>query len=783
MKPMKINTNSIFKTALSLAAVVLFGTQASAQCDPPVGPLVVSQIESTSARGTWNASPNDPTGVQYEWEVRFDDASLPGTGSEVATGLTENGSLTTVVSSLQFDTDYVFYVRYICDDSTPIFSPWIASAPFATLTLQAPQATPPTSVGGTGFRANWIPEPGASNYLFDLSTENDFSSFVGIYENLSVTNNFVDVTGLTPNTVYYYRVRAVGNNGSVVTSAYSNVIERETTGPATSIYTWVENPAMPGSGTWAPSTGIPDETKDVVIDYDYNTADDDSFVGKSLTINAGNTLTITDGAYVDIRSSVTNLNEDNEGLVVQSGGDLNQTFSGVNTNFGGMKAERLSAEIYRLDYTIWSSPTSGKPGEVGDQTLRQFSPQTLPNRFYTYGTATDDFVEVDPFTTQFVPGNGYLIRVANNHPDYVLGQPGTSWLGNFEGPINGGIYTVPMDNSGQKFNMIGNPYPSKLSLDAFLLENDDLTGAIYFWRRRNNTAGTGNTQAFYATYTNAGGVSIPTTEGSDSSGAPEPYAQVGQGFIVQGGPSMGSTVTFRNSMREFDPIDVPFFRSNTEKQRFWLNVSYDGKEYNEMLVAYMPNATNELDRADGKFIGDATIALTSLVNSEEYVIQGRAPFAVTDVVPLNFRASANGNYTIAFDRADGIFNGNQNIYLKDNVTNIVHDIKASDYTFAALAGVYAERFEIIYTNSLSVGSPVFDANTVVVYKQNGAIQINAGNVMMNDVKVFDIRGRLVAQKNNVNATETSLVAGAENQVLIIQISSENNGVVSKKFIN
>ena len=782
MKPMKINTNSIFKTALSLAAVVLFGTNASAQCDPP-GTPVISEIESTSIRATWTAAPDNATGVQYEWEVRLNDASTPGSGNEIETGFTVNGLYTTGVQGLEFATSYVFYVRYICNDDPFSASDWIASAPFSTLTLQAPEATPPTSVTGISFRANWISEPGADSYLFDLSTESDFSTFVGIYENLSVTNNFIDITGLTPNTVYYYRVRAVGNNGTQVISAYSNVIERETTGPATSVYTWVENPEEAGTGTWAPADGIPDETKDVIIDYDYNTAINASFVGKSLTINAGRTLTIADGTYVDIRSNVTNLNADNEGLIVQSGGNLNQTFTGVNTNFGGMKVERLSAEIYRLDYTIWSSPASGKPGEVGSQTLREFSPATLPNRFYTYGTLTDDFVEVDPFTTEFAPGNGYLIRMANNHPDYEVGQPGTSWLGTFEGPINGGTYTVPMDLSGAKFNMIGNPYPSKLSLDAFLAVNDDLTGAIYFWRRRNNIAGTGNTQAFYATYTNAGGVGIPVSQPSATSEVPESYANPGQGFIVQGGPLMGNSVTFTNAMREFDPLNIPFFRSNTEKNRFWLDVSYDGSKFNEMLVAYLPTSSNELDRADGLFIGDATIALTSLVNNEEYVIQGRAPFTVTDVVPLHFRASATGNFTIGFDRADGIFNGDQNIYLKDNVTNIVHDIKASDYTFAAVAGVYADRFEIVYTNSLSVGSPVFDANAVVVYKQNGAIQINAGNTIMSDVKVFDIRGRLVAQKNNVNATETSLVAGAENQVLIIQISSENNGVVSKKFIN
>ncbi len=780
MKPMKINTNSIFKTALSLAAVVLFGTQASAQCSPPTGPVVISNIQATNVTATWSASSDDPSGAQYEWEVRLNDASSPGSGNEVVNGFTENGVYSTIASTLDFSTSYVFYVRYNCDEDPLDPSIWINSAAFTTATLATPLATPATSVTDVSLNANWNPVAGADNYFFDLSTSSDFSTYVGIYENFSTTATSLSITGLSPNTIYYYRVRAFGDNGTIaVTTPNSNVISRSTLGPASSTYTW----EGPFPGHWEPADGEVDITKDVIInfDYDMNLPEVSSFEAKNMFINDGFEVTITDNNYIRLQNSVFNYNANNEGLTVKSGGNFRQDFNGVNFNQGGMKVERESAAIYRLDYTIWSSPASGKPGEIGEQTLLDFSPQTLTNRFYTYNSGSNLFSTVNPATTLFEPGQGYLIRVANTHPDFVEGESGTSWLGTFEGPINGGTYSIP---SSVGFNMIGNPYPSQLSLDQFFDEeaNPGLTGTAYLWRRKNNTEGTGPTQAFYATYTIAGGTGTPGANPVTGSPlVPDAYVVGGQGFLVES--TTGDNILFTNAMREHDVAFVPFFRSNVEKNRYWLNVSYDGAVYNEMLVAYLPVSTNALDRADGKFFGEATIALTSLVNNEEYVIQGRAPFTVTDVVPLHFRASATGNFTIGFDRADGIFNGDQNIYLKDNVTNIVHDIKASDYTFAAVAGVYADRFEIVYTNSLSVGSPVFDANAVVVYKQNGAIQINAGNTIMSDVKVFDIRGRLVAQKNNVNATETSLVAGAENQVLIIQISSENNGVVSKKFIN
>ena len=91
-----------------------------------------------------------------------------------------------------------------------------ASAPAATI------ATSATNITKTGFRANWNSSAGATNYLLDVSTSAGFTGFVPGYENKNVGNvlNF-DVTNLTANTTYYYRVRASNSGG---TSGNSNNI-------------------------------------------------------------------------------------------------------------------------------------------------------------------------------------------------------------------------------------------------------------------------------------------------------------------------------------------------------------------------------------------------------------------------------------------------------------------------------------------------------------------------------------------------------------------------------
>lgn len=92
----------------------------------------------------------------------------------------------------------------------------------------APVAQAASNVGALSFTANWSASAssGISDYRLDVSTSSDFSSFVSGYENLSVgTGTSTSVTGLNPNTTYYYRVRAVGSGG---TSANSNTINLTT---------------------------------------------------------------------------------------------------------------------------------------------------------------------------------------------------------------------------------------------------------------------------------------------------------------------------------------------------------------------------------------------------------------------------------------------------------------------------------------------------------------------------------------------------------------------------
>lgn len=226
-------------------------------------------------------------------------------------------------------------------------------------------------------------------------------------------------------------------------------------------------------------------------------------------------------------------------------------------------------------------------------------------------------------------------------------------------------------------------------------------------------------------------------------------------------------------------------RSLFERSRYWLNLTDDLGFFGQMMVAYMTGATNGYDPAiDGLFFGDSQTALTSLVENQEYIIQGRAlPFETNDVVILGFKSELGGNYTIALNSFDGLFEtANQDIFLKDILASTVTNLKVGAYNFTSAPGVFNDRFEIVYENLLGVESPAFIDSNTVVFKQNQEIVVSS-SVLISKVQLYDIRGRLLLEQDKVQAHELHLDAGVTNQVLIVKITTIDQAVTKRKIVN
>ncbi|MEZ5194827.1 MAG: T9SS sorting signal type C domain-containing protein, partial [Bacteroidales bacterium] len=485
------------------------------------------------------------------------------------------------------------------------------------------------------------------------------------------------------------------------------------------------------------------------------------FSAKSLTIRAGGSLVIEPGHVVRVNAQITNLATEAD-FVVESGANLVQLKDFQNE--GSATVKRESAPIVRLDYTAWGAPVEG-------QNLLDFSPQTLPNRFYTYDytgttTATAWIPVADPSTTNFEPSHGYLLRAPNNWSSSVY----TPYQGEFIGKPNNGSF---QNTVGVGYNLLGNPYPSPLSADAFLTENAALgVSSLYYWTHAVPQNGAYVPQTNYASYNLSGG-----TAAIAGGAQPDEFIQVGQGFLVN--IATAGQAQFSNAQRS-DNSNNQFFRTTTTNvDRFWLGLRTDNASYNQMLVAYINGATDGIDLGyDAKLLTNGNSHLASLINNENYVIQGRnSVFEVNDEVPLSFTAEQSGMFTISLDAVEGIFDS-QDILLWDKQLNIYHNLQTNDYSFTTNAGTFNNRFSVVYNSTLS--NPTFNEAAILVYKNNEHLIISSNNETLQNVKVYDIQGRLLVHKQDINASMvTILEINAKNQVLLVDIQTENGSVTKK----
>ncbi len=521
------------------------------------------------------------------------------------------------------------------------------------------------------------------------------------------------------------------------------------------------------------SNGEPDSDKKAVIDGALVLSAD--FEACELEVTANGSLNIPSGKTFTVNGKITN-NATAENFIVTSGGNLMQLDDVQNA--GNITVQRNSFPLYRQDYTLWSSPVTA-------QNLRNFSPQTLFNRFYSYDTDAGTIGEYtqEIFTTAdmqnkiFEPAKGYLIRMPNNWPVFESESvPGTSYPGEFIGIPNNGAISITLSTANTAANLVGNPYPSSISISEFFDGNPDIEQTLYFWRKRNGVAGSG-----YASYTSLGLTSPqPEIDGLDL----QNIITAGQGFFIR---SVGvTTLHFNNLMRSSSQNGV-LLRSGSqnEKHRIWLNLSNQTDVISQTLLGYASGATEGVDNGlDGAYFNDSAIALTSLIDNQEYAIQARSlPFDVSDVVPLGFKTDSAGSYTISLSNFDGLFT-DQDIFLKDNFNGQLHDLKISAYGFVSENGTFNDRFSVVYQSPLDTKNPEIDYNRVVIYKQQSEeLYINSGNMLMQKVELFDIRGRLIYSQNGINDTVLKInPLNIASQVLIVRINSVENYIVTKKII-
>ncbi len=532
------------------------------------------------------------------------------------------------------------------------------------------------------------------------------------------------------------------------------------------------------------SKGSPPIASDA-IEFSGNYSTTGDLNGCSCAVNSGANVTVNSNNTLTIANSITN----NGGtLTFENNASLLQTNNAINT--GNIIYKRNTMPVRRYDLTYWSSPVTRTP----PFTLKDLSPDTLLDKYFKYDPV-NEWVSILNGAGQMDAGIGYVIRA----PQYFDADSPAVFSGTFIGVPNNGPVSVPI-SVPEKFYLLGNPYPSAIYADQFIVDNQaSLYGTLLFWTHNSGPSGAAGDGYYrynsddYAYYNLTGDISIGDLEGTGATtpgnqNPPLGYIAAGQSFFVKS-KAAGNAV-FTNFMRVPGNNSQFFKNSNTnettDRHRLWLNLTNTQGAFKQILIGYVEGATNSWDNLFDAITLDANKYLDfySINELKKLVIQGRAlPFLDTDVIPLGYRSTIAGEFTISIDHADGDLSTHA-IYLEDKMTNTIHDLKTSDYTFKTTIGTFDNRFVLRY-NNIGLGTDDFTAvgNDILVFIKDKTINVRSAGENINEVTIFDLTGKLVFSKKKIDDVELQIPnLKAENQVLIIKTTLRNDQIISKKIM-
>ena len=626
-------------------------------------------------------------------------------------------------------------------------------------------------------------------------------NFLSGYQNLTVNSTSKSVTGLSSDSNYYYRVRAVNGNSSVnsntiSTNTINNIDNADfrsvTSGDFSSTSSWQYN-AGTISG-WLSASQIPTTSNNITIQSSNTVTvntDLNVLASKELTINSGATLIIASTKSLEVAGDLTN----NGTIVFKS--DANGSarfgqFTGTMTGSGNVKVERYIPQGKRAfrflapgvtttnfiennwqEATHITGSTTGANGfdqtGSGSPSMYTYNNQASSGTGWTAISSTD--------ATNLEAEKGYRLLVRGDRTSTILTAPaeddmnaaitlaatGTLKTGNVT--INASSTPVATNGTSNPttngFSFVGNPYVSAVDWNSVTKTN--LEDAYYVW---DTNVGTTAQRGRYVSFSEATGVN---NYGNTGVSATNRYIQAGQAFFVKN-TTLGTagSLTFSESSKA---TSSPFvFR--TDNQNAMLSVllyastelALGGYPIDGITSVFGTNFDNQVGYGDVSKLESAGENIAWYTQSNKLDINAQAPAVATDVLMIkSLRLGANKNYSFRIKTTN--FDTSLTGYLVDNYLNTQQEIDMTQDFFTTFATSnealsYGEdRFKIVFSTSLDKDQ--FDSKGITIYPNpvvdnQFSIQLPtsiSGKVV---VKIFTALGQEVYQSQS-DATPTMIV--------------------------
>ncbi|WP_055443314.1 HYR domain-containing protein [Lacinutrix himadriensis] len=531
----------------------------------------------------------------------------------------------------------------------------------------------------------------------------------------------------------------------------------------------------------------------------------------TFTINNDQVLTVNNYLNID---GVLNL-EDESQLLQPMGSEVD--YSGTGTLH---RDQQGTTNLYNYNY--WGSPvsTNGSTYQISalhdganpvnwtgaDDATATSNPITLSNRWlYLYENHTaGNYAAWNRINQTYnVPvGLGFTMKGSG------VGDPITDFQNyTFVGQPNNGTIITPVTGGNEA--LVGNPYPSAIDADLFILENvGSITGPLYFWEHSKTNAShiTADYEGGYATYSLTGAVAATTPPiglgGIGSVGLlPRKHITVGQGFYVTGDAD-GGNITFNNSQRAFvkETLGMSVFLKTDEDnnndtsgliKRIRLNFTSPEGAVRPLLLGFTPNneASDGVDYGYDALNTDYYPSdMSFIIEGEKYVIQAVGAFNTENMYPVTIDLGISGNIQIALTELEN-FNEEIAVYIYDALLGTYTQINTANYQVELDPGSHSDRYFISFQDEteLNIEEEQF-SNVVINYlTASSEIYINVPNgTEIKQVYLVNLLGQTVKSWNGTNAPlsrECRLpVKKISEGTYIIKVITSDNTLINKKVV-
>ena len=517
-----------------------------------------------------------------------------------------------------------------------------------------------------------------------------------------------------------------------------------------------------GMGAW--TAGVPDGTIEAIVADDFN----GSATAEVMTILSEGSVTLQNGDFLNVLGDLTN-----EGSVtVESGASM--VNGGAISGDGSFTIMRNTTfDETTGKYSFVSSPV--EEGQVSDlgTIVYEYDESEL---YHPSGNAGEDRYVI-PSMTEMEVGKGYASAYTGTISFTGIPNSGNLSVG-LTKTNHSAVDVAEADYEG--FNLVGNPYPSAISLNDFFTANSTIIEEnIWLWDD-DNTPGAKGDNSDFITVNSLGAVS-GGSRNSDWNG----FIGSMQGFFVQVKEESiaGSyDLSFSNAMRSTsNNADGNFFRNNTGGKKIKLSIAGSSASfYDELLIGYVAEATTEKDsRFDAVKLITNNNGFYSFSAESKLAIQGlpldhSSPVKLGAILPKDEQS-----FTITIKE---ISNPDQFVFLIDKKTGTVWDLKSGAYHFKTTESIVNDRFSILTTDTVNNLSEFNSAIEWII----SADQISAKGLSDNQVmlQVYDLSGKLIdkgimKQNGDLHVFDSKLT---ESTIYILRINDGESNHYKKIVI-